>query len=187
MHPLLPEIINNQATINIGTVGHVAHGKSTLVKAISNVHTVRFRDELVRNITIKLGYANAKIFCCNNKDHPRPENYESHGSSHPNEYPCTREGCGGKFVLKKHISFVDCPGHDSLMATMLSATTVMNSVLVLIAANENCPQPQTNEHLAAVEIMKVQNIILVQNKIDLVTENRATEQHGEIKNFVAGN
>jgi len=44
-----------------GTIGHVAHGKSTVVKAISGVQTVRFKNELVRNITIKLGYANAKV------------------------------------------------------------------------------------------------------------------------------
>jgi hypothetical protein len=47
--------------INIGTIGHVAHGKSTVVKAISGVQTVRFKNELERNITIKLGYANAKV------------------------------------------------------------------------------------------------------------------------------
>ena len=64
--PLSPEVIRNQATINIGTIGHVAHGKSTVVKAISGVQTVRFKNELVRNITIKLGYANAKIFKCEN-------------------------------------------------------------------------------------------------------------------------
>lgn len=45
----------------LGTIGHVAHGKSTVVKAISGVMTVRFKNELVRNITIKLGYANAKV------------------------------------------------------------------------------------------------------------------------------
>lgn len=53
--PLSPEVISRQATINIGTIGHVAHGKSTVVKAISGVQTVRFKNELERNITIKLG------------------------------------------------------------------------------------------------------------------------------------
>lgn len=62
--PLSPEVICRQATINIGTIGHVAHGKSTVVKAISGVKTVRYKNELERNITIKLGYANAKIFKC---------------------------------------------------------------------------------------------------------------------------
>ena len=67
LHPLSPEIISQQATINIGTIGHVAHGKSTLVKAVSGVKTVRFKSELERNITIKLGYANAKIYQCQDK------------------------------------------------------------------------------------------------------------------------
>jgi ABC-type transport system involved in cytochrome bd biosynthesis fused ATPase/permease subunit len=62
--PLSPQVISRQATINIGTIGHVAHGKSTVVKAISGVQTVRFKNELIRNITIKLGYANAKIYKC---------------------------------------------------------------------------------------------------------------------------
>lgn len=73
--PLTPEVISRQATINIGTIGHVAHGKSTLVKAISGVQTVRFKNELERNITIKLGYANAKIYKCDGPDHPRPDCY----------------------------------------------------------------------------------------------------------------
>lgn len=59
--PLSSEVIQRQATVNIGTIGHVAHGKSTVVKAISGVQTVRFKNELERNITIKLGYANAKV------------------------------------------------------------------------------------------------------------------------------
>src|SRR5436190_11216210 len=64
--PLTPEVISRQATINIGTIGHVAHGKSTVVKSISGVQTVRFKTELERNITIKLGYANAKLYECRN-------------------------------------------------------------------------------------------------------------------------
>lgn len=64
-----------------GTIGHVAHGKSTVVKALSGVQTVRFKNELERNITIKLGYANAKIFRCENERCPRPVCYISGGSS----------------------------------------------------------------------------------------------------------
>lgn len=54
-------IISRPIYLSLGTIGHVAHGKSTVVKAISGVHTVRFKNELERNITIKLGYANAKV------------------------------------------------------------------------------------------------------------------------------
>jgi translation initiation factor 2 gamma subunit (eIF-2gamma) len=52
------------------------------------------------------------------------------------------------FKLKRHVSFVDCPGHDILMATMLNGAAVMDAALLLIAGNESCPQPQTSEHLA---------------------------------------
>lgn len=184
--PLSPEVISRQATINIGTIGHVAHGKSTVVKAISGVQTVRFKNELERNITIKLGYANAKIYKCDNEACPRPGCYRSCKSDKADGWPCERTGCGGRMRLLRHISFVDCPGHDILMATMLNGAAVMDAALLLIAANEPCPQPQTSEHLAAVEIMKLKNIIILQNKIDLVRESVAEEQYKHITDFVRG-
>jgi len=87
----------------------------------------------------------------------------------------------------RHISFVDCPGHDLLMATMLGGVAVMDAALLLVAANESCPQPQTSEHLAAVEMMKLENIIIIQNKIDIVPkESQVLQQYDEIKKFVSG-
>jgi translation initiation factor 2 subunit 3 len=178
---LTPEIISRQATINIGTIGHVAHGKSTVVKAISGVQTVRFKNELIRNITIKLGYANAKIYKADG-----PANtmglYRSKGSSTADSYVED----GKTWNLQRHVSFVDCPGHDILMATMLNGAAVMDAALLLIAGNETCPQPQTSEHLAAVEIMKLPHIIILQNKVDLVKQEQAEAQHEQIKKFVAG-
>jgi len=136
----------------------VAHGKSTVVKAISGVQTVRFKNELERNITIKLGYANAKIFrcpCC-----PRPGCFRAYSSVKEDNPPC--EQCRAPMELVRHVSFVDCPGHDILMATMLNGAAVMDGALLLVAANETCPQPQTSEHLAAVEIMRMKDIIILQ-------------------------
>lgn len=104
---LSPEVIRHQATINIGTIGHVAHGKSTVVKAISGVHTVRFKNELERNITIKLGYANAKIYKCDNDACPRPGCYRSYKSDKEEHPACERPGCGGTMNLIRHVSFVD--------------------------------------------------------------------------------
>ncbi|XP_070606792.1 eukaryotic translation initiation factor 2 subunit 3 isoform X3 [Erythrolamprus reginae] len=130
--PLSPEVISRQATINIGTIGHVAHGKSTVVKAISGVHTVRFKNELERNITIKLGYANAKIYKLDDPNCSRPECYRSCGSSTPDEFPTDIPGTKGNFKLVRHVSFVDCPGHDILMATMLNGAAVMDAALLLI-------------------------------------------------------
>ncbi|KAF8970719.1 elongation factor Tu GTP binding domain-containing protein [Flammula alnicola] len=184
--PLSPEVISKQATINLGTIGHVAHGKSTVVKAISGVMTVRFKNELVRNITIKLGYANAKIYKCENEACPRPGCYRSYPSSKEDSPPCERPGCGHRMKLVRHVSFVDCPGHDILMATMLNGAAVMDAALLLIAGNETCPQPQTSEHLAAVEIMKLENIIILQNKVDLIKEAQALEHQKSIVAFVKG-
>ena len=178
--PLTPQVISRQATINIGTIGHVAHGKSTVVKAISGVQTVRFKNELIRNITIKLGYANAKIYKC--EDGPPMGCFRSKGSSTADEF----EEDGKKWSLQRHVSFVDCPGHDILMATMLNGAAVMDAALLLVAGNEPCPQPQTSEHLAAVEIMRLENIIILQNKVDLVKPDQAEAQYDQIKKFVAG-
>ena len=115
--PLSPEIIARQATINIGTIGHVAHGKSTVVKAISGVQTVRFKNELERNITIKLGYANAKIYKCDNEDCQRPGCYRSYKSDKEVDPRCERDGCEGRYRLVRHVSY---------------ATSVLNKIKVLI-------------------------------------------------------
>lgn len=155
------------------------------MKALSGVQTVRFKSELERNITIKLGYANAKIF----QGHPVDDStlasgplYTSRGSSHPDEFIDQ----GRKYRLRRHISFVDCPGHDILMATMLNGAAVMDAAILLVAGNETCPQPQTSEHLAAVEIMRLQHILILQNKVDLVKPDAATAQQEQIRKFVAG-
>lgn len=141
---------------------------------------MRFKNELERNITIKLGYANAKIYHCATA--PRLGSYVSMGSSTHDTFACEH----GEMKLKRHVSFVDCPGHDILMATMLNGAAVMDAALLLVAANESCPQPQTSEHLAAIEIMKLKHILIIQNKVDLVKETQATEQHEQIKKFVQG-
>jgi len=204
--PLTPEVISRQATINVGTIGHVAHGKSTVVKALSGVMTVRFKNELERNITIKLGYANAKVYRRTDAPDGKPGYYRAFGSASflddqqrvilplgKDRYeikagPGSKDAScnAGKWELLRHISFVDCPGHDILMATMLNGAAVMDAALLLVAGNESCPQPQTAEHLAAVEIMKLQNIIILQNKIDLVKEQAALQQYDDIKAFIEG-
>ena len=179
LSPLSPEIIINQSTINIGTIGHVAHGKSTVVRAISGVRTFRWQAELERNITIRLGYANAKIYKC--AKCPSPSCYQSRNSHIDPDPRC--KFCGEPVELIRHISFVDCPGHDTLMATMLNGTAVMDAALLLIAANEPCPQPQTSEHLAAVEIMNLKHIIILQNKIDRCRQDEAMNQYGVILQY----
>lgn len=181
LNPLSPEIIINQSTINIGTIGHVAHGKSTVVRAISGTTTVRWKKELERNITIRLGYANAKIYKC--PKCPAPQCYSSTSSEIIKEPKCHK--CLSPLELVRHISFVDCPGHDVLMATMLNGTAVMDAALLVIAANEPCPQPQTSEHLAAVQIMNLKHLIILQNKIDLIRQDEAKEQYATILKYTS--
>jgi translation initiation factor 2 gamma subunit (eIF-2gamma) len=132
------------------------------------------------------GYANAKVFKCDHPKCPRPTCYTSGGSSKDDSFPCFRANCTGRFQLVRHVSFVDCPGHDILMATMLNGAAVMDAALLLIAGNETCPQPQTSEHLAAIEIMKLKHILILQNKIDLVMKTQAKEQYEQIIKFVHG-
>lgn len=112
--------------------------------------------------------------------------FSAGGSSDPDRIKCERPGCTGEFVCVRHVSFVDCPGHDILMATMLNGAAVMDAALLLVAGNEPCPQPQTSEHLAAVEIMQLKHLLILQNKIDLINESQAKDQNEQIKNFIEG-
>jgi len=160
---------------NIGTIGHVDHGKTTLVEAITGVWAARHSEELRRGITIKLGYADAPIYKCPGCEPPQ---------SYSTDPTCPQCDSKGEFV--RAVSFVDAPGHEALMATMLSGAAVMDGAMLIIAANEHCPQPQTREHLAAIELAGVKNLIIIQNKIDIVDEKRAMKNYKEIVTFVKG-
>ncbi len=161
--------------VNIGLVGHVDHGKTTLVKALSGKWVDTHSEEIKRGITIRLGYANIHFYEC-----PKckgPERFST-------KSVCPH--CGSETKLLRTVSLVDAPGHESLMATMLSGAAIMDGALLLIAANEKCPQPQTKEHLMALEIIGIKNLVVVQNKIDTVSTERAMESYNEIKEFLKG-
>ncbi|MDD1773715.1 MAG: translation initiation factor IF-2 subunit gamma [Methanomassiliicoccales archaeon] len=164
-----------QPEINIGMIGHVDHGKTTLTKALSGEWTDRHSEEIKRGISIRLGYADVAFYKCPNCDPPK---------AYTNDQTCKE--CGGKAEFLRAVSFVDAPGHETLMATMLSGAAMMHGALLLIAANEPCPQPQTKEHLMALTIIGVDKIIIVQNKIDLVSREEALESYRQIKAFVKG-
>jgi len=164
-----------QPEVNIGMIGHVDHGKTTLTKTLTGVWTDRHSEEIKRGITIKLGYADAAFYRC-----PKCSGAEAYSTK--TKCPI----CGAKTEFLRAVSFVDAPGHETLMATTLSGASLMNGALLLIAANEECPQPQTQEHFMALNIVDIKNIIIVQNKIDLVSEERALENYRQIKEFVKG-
>lgn len=155
-------------------MGHVDHGKTTLVKAFSGKWTDTHSEELKRGITIRLGYADAVFYKCSKC--PEPDCY----SVHP-KCPV----CGSETNALRKVSFVDAPGHESLMATMLAGATIIDGALLLVSAAEECPQPQTKEHLTALEIIGIKNIVVVQNKVDVVDEKKAVDSHNQIKSFLS--
>ena len=167
--------VKTQPEVNIGLVGHVDHGKTTLTEALSNVWTDTHSEEIKRGITIKLGYADTEFYKCPECDEPM---------CYSTKPKCNN--CGAKCEYLRSVSFVDAPGHETLMATMLSGAAIMDGALLLIAANEECPQAQTSEHLMALDFIGTKNVIIVQTKIDLVSVERAKESYEEIKDFVEG-
>lgn len=153
--------IENLPTLNVGIFGHIDHGKTTLVKQLTGKWTDTHSEELKRGITIKLGYADLII----KKD-----------GTHYNKE---------KGTPIRYVSIIDVPGHEMLMVTMLSGAAITDCAILVIAANEGI-KPQTREHLIALQTKKIQNIIVVQNKIDLVTKEQALKNYQEIKEFLKG-
>jgi len=148
--------------INVGVVGHIDHGKTTLLSKLTGKFTDTHSEELKRGITIKLGYAEAII----SKD---------------------KEGfnISGKGTPQRYVSFIDAPGHEMLMATMLSGASIIDAAILVVAANEGI-KPQTREHFVALQAKKIKDIIIIQNKIDLVNKDQALKNYKEIKEFVKG-
>lgn len=162
---LIPEV-------NIGLLGHVDHGKTTLVEALTGKWTDTHSEEIERGITIRLGYADVTFYKC------------VKCNSYSTTNKCIK--CLSDAVPTRTVSFVDAPGHESLMATVLTASALMDGALLVISATEKCPLPQTREHLTTLELVGIKNIVIVQNKIDLVSPERVEESYNEIVEFVKG-
>ena len=155
-----------QAAINIGLVGHVDHGKTSLTQTLSGKWTDTHSEELKRGISIKLGYAEATFYKIK----------QGKETIYSNKPPANTKD----IVEKRVVSFVDAPGHETLMTTMLSGAALMDGAVLVIAANETCPQPQTEEHLMALKISGIKNIVIAQNKIDLTDKKQALKNLAEI-------
>jgi translation initiation factor 2 subunit 3 len=165
---------HRQPEVNIGLVGHVDHGKTTLVQALSGEWTDQHSEEMKRGISIRLGYADATFREC--PDREEPDRYT------------VDETCpdGSESEHLRTVSFVDAPGHETLMATMLSGASIMDGAVLVIAANEPVPRAQTEEHLMALDIIGIDNIVIAQNKIDLVDREQAVDNYEQIQEFVEG-
>jgi translation initiation factor 2 subunit 3 len=149
-------------TINVIIAGHIDHGKTTLLQKLSGKWTDTHSEELKRGITIRLGYADLIIY-------KKGNNYTTEKTAEPVRY----------------VSFIDAPGHEMLMATMLSGAAIVDAAILVVAANEGI-KPQTREHLIAIQTKKIKNVIIVQNKIDLVTKDQVMKNHEEIKTLIKG-
>lgn len=162
-----------QPCVNIGTAGHVDHGKTTLIQSLTGSWTSVHSQELKRGITIRVGYSDAAFYKCKQCEEPL---------CYSTSPKCNN--CGQESELSRVVSFVDSPGHESLMANMLSGTALMDGALMLVAANEKVPRPQTKEHLLALETLGMKQIVVIQNKVDLLTYDEALANYRDIANFV---
>lgn len=164
------EVLQRQATHLVGTLGHVSEGKSTLIRSLTGIKTQRHAKEQERNITIHLGYANCKVY--QNRDTGELT------TQHP-------PAAAGTWNLVAHLSWVDCPGHEAFLATMIGGASVMDTACLIVAANQEViPQPQTFEHLVAAELMGLNRLAIVQNKLDLLTSADAIKNSDKIAAFV---
>ena len=173
------EIKKNQPTVNIGVIGSVSNGKSSITEKITGVKTQKHSTELERNITIKLGYANAKIYKCSSC--PPPKCFQPYPSGIMKAF-CKL--CNEEMELIKHISFIDTPGHNLIMATMLNGTCVMDCTILVESAVNKEPASQTKEHLIATKITNLSNSIVCMNKLDLVKKNVALQRIDTLKRFL---
>ncbi|MEN3048151.1 MAG: translation initiation factor IF-2 subunit gamma [Candidatus Caldarchaeales archaeon] len=165
-------VMPRQPEVNIGTLGHVDNGKTTLVQAITGVWTARHSEELKRGITIRIGYADAAVYRCPLCE--EPFNYKT-------SVICPAHGV--QTELARVVSFIDCPGHHSLMITMLSGAPLFDGAVFVVDARVKFPQPQDREHLEAMLVMGMRNIVFAQNKVDVVTPERARENYDEIVSY----
>ncbi|MBF0328135.1 MAG: selenocysteine-specific translation elongation factor [Nitrospirae bacterium] len=139
--------IEQPKNVILGTAGHIDHGKSSLVKALTGVDPDRLKEEKERGITIDLGFANLS-------------------------YP---DGLT--------VGIVDVPGHERLIKNMLAGAGGIDIVAMVIAADEGI-MPQSREHLAICELLKIKNGIVVVTKADLVDADWLALVQDDLKNFI---
>ncbi|MFH1285464.1 MAG: translation initiation factor IF-2 subunit gamma [Candidatus Micrarchaeota archaeon] len=164
-----------QAELNIGLLGHVDHGKTSLTKCLTGVWTDTHSEELKRGISIKLGYADAVFRKCS-----KCSGVEAYTSSEK----CPK--CGSATHVLRKVSFLDAPGHEMLMTTAIAMSSIIDGAVLVVAANEKCPQAQTLEHLMILDILGIKHVVIAQNKVDLVPREKVIENQKQIREMVKG-
>jgi small GTP-binding protein len=167
--------MNNQPIINIGCLGCVSDGKSTLIEKLTGTKTQRHSSEKDRNITIKQGYGNMKIWLETDSTE-----YYTTNSSYTNFSNNSKPT-----ELVNHISFVDCPGHQDLIQTLFSSISLMDGAIIVIAVNQPLNKKnQIIQHLIASKINKLDKIIICLNKIDLISKNTLLARKKELDDIL---
>jgi len=133
----------------IGTAGHIDHGKTALVRALTGVDTDRLPEEKARGITLDLGYAYQ----------PLPSG--------------------------EVLGFIDVPGHEKLVHTMVAGATGIDFVLLVVAADDG-PMPQTREHLQVLDLLGLDQGAVALTKIDRVSPERRWAAEAEVAALLAG-
>ena len=165
----------NQPIINVGMLGSVSDGKSTFVRVTTGTKTQRHTSEQTKNITIKQGYANIKIW-----KKPGADSYYSTNGDTKN-YMIDETEC----ELVHQLSFVDCPGHQDLIRTMMGCINLMHGVIVVVAANDPIDKkPQLIQHLAAIEKAGITNVIVCLNKLDLISKEESLEKYSNLRTLL---
>ncbi len=162
-----------QPELNVGLFGHVDHGKTSLTYSLTGKWTDTHSEELKRGISIKLGYADYCSYRCLNC------------GRYQNTPKC--QNCNEDTHFLRKVSILDAPGHETLMATAIATGSLIDGALLVIAANEPCPRPQTLEHMMVLKILNIMRLVVVQNKIDLVSKSEAINNYRQIKSFLAAN
>ena len=164
--------MDHQPIINIGCLGSVSDGKSTMVNKLSGIVTQRHSSEKVRNITIKQGYANMKIW----QEHIKSEYFTT--DSNITTYETS---VGDECKLVNHISLVDCPGHQELIKTMLASIKLMDGAVVIVGVDQPISKkPQLIQHLNAAKLGGLNKLIFCLNKIDLISKEVLYERKEEL-------
>ena len=146
----------------VATAGHVDHGKTALIKALTGVDTDRLPEEKARGLSIDLGFAYVDL---------------DGGRALPGEAGFARRS--------RVLGFIDVPGHERFIRNMLAGVTGIDFALLVIAADDGV-MPQTEEHLAILDLLGVTNGAVAVTKTDRVERGRVAEVVGQANDLLAG-
>ncbi len=160
----------------IGTAGHIDHGKTSLVRALTGTDTDRLPEEKKRGMSIELGYA----FLAPSDDGPAV----GEGSVASAATAGQTKVVPAFGLPREPIAFIDVPGHEKLLHTMISGATGIDFALLLVAADDGV-MPQTREHLAVLSLLGIDRGVVAITKIDRVDEARVQEVTQQVTALLA--